>query len=290
LMLLEEERGVKLTNTYNIKSSLDEIKMEYLVQKERSGKKNGISDLKKLLIFGTTGIEQLTVNYAPDRLKMKGFSQHFTNNDLDDFDEVLGRLYDKHGSIGELMSPEMELLYKFLTSCVIFLVTKNMIESGAPMLGKAMGMEMQNNNNFMGDMLRVFSNASKMNTQGMPQAQQQQQGPTPYEKNMSGPTQDINSLLNSFGMANLQPNLNSQNFQKQNENINQEPKSFNSFPVQTIPETSRKEKPISNYNQNEIHYRDIVNDNMSVSSMDSDGSVSRQVSIGKSKGKRTINF
>lgn len=104
-----KQMGVKLSQNYNMDSSLELMTYEYELHKSIRAKKNGIQWLNSMLQGGAQGLEMLNEQYDPFSLKIQGFGEIMQAQE-GDFYEVLGEIYEKYNQPGRNIAPEIKLL------------------------------------------------------------------------------------------------------------------------------------------------------------------------------------
>lgn len=126
LQNLEERYKIKLTKPYTIDSDLDEMEEEYSLHmeqieknNEQIEKNNKIKFYKQILLNVVCGVEFLNQKYDPFGYKLNDWGKNMADN-LDDYTEVLDRLYEKYKDrVLIRLEPEEELYYRFLLSGLI---------------------------------------------------------------------------------------------------------------------------------------------------------------------------
>jgi hypothetical protein len=203
---------------FSMRNSLDELKMEYLVRTEHASKKSSIRRYKSMIMTGVTGLEMLNKRFNPVGLDMDGFSTHLYQNDLESFDEPLRKIQEKYKDTEDYMSPEVELISTFFMCAFEFYMAKRLADTLGPNLAKAISSD----KNLMGGLMNASMRASDQQQQGY-QGQQVpgQYGQTPGQLNpmqaghqmpaMTGPSQDLGSILSGLNLGSLFQGLGSNN-------------------------------------------------------------------------------
>ncbi len=223
------DTGVKLTLTRDLfKCSLEELRVEYQVQKTFQLKKSVLQTAKQFLITFTYVIEVVSKsanehigkNYpsVPDKLKLdlEGWSESVASS-IGMYEPVLERLYDKYmASTGDI-PPELHLVGLLIFSAISFSTSKKILNE----VPNIMGM-INNNPGFLQNIFNAFMPKPQQptyQTQPSPYSQSQQQSQQPqYEpqyqqpvnvpqqqpQQMQPPTFDIQSLMNSMGLLQQQ--------------------------------------------------------------------------------------
>ena len=125
-----EQKGVQLSKKYTMDSPLLEMKGEYETIIDEKAKQNSIKFQGNMLMTCINGIEFLNNRFDPFDLKLDGWSEQIAEN-VDDYDEVFGELYDKYKSKGT-MAPELRLLFQLGGSAMMLHMTNSMFKSAMP--------------------------------------------------------------------------------------------------------------------------------------------------------------
>ena len=125
-----EQKGVQLSKKYTMDSPLLEMKGEYETIVDEKAKQNSIKFQGNMLMTCINGIEFLNNRFDPFDIKLDGWSEQVAEN-VDDYDEVFGELYDKYKSKGT-MSPELRLLFQLGGSAMMLHMTNSMFKSAMP--------------------------------------------------------------------------------------------------------------------------------------------------------------
>ena len=220
-----EKKGVQLTKSYDMESSLSEMQGEYetiISEKERS---NSIKFQGRCLTALITGIEFLNGRFDPFDIKLDGWSEQINEN-IDDYDEIFGELHEKYKSKAT-MAPELKLVFQLGASGMMLHMTNTMFKSAMPGMDDIMRQNpelaeqftraavdsMSSNspgfsgfmNNMMNDNGPTNNNFENMNippSNNRPDLNASKQEVNIEREDMKGPS-DISSLLN-----NLKPKTN----------------------------------------------------------------------------------
>tara|TARA_Y100000389_G_scaffold150182_1_gene149683 strand:+ start:443 stop:1711 length:1269 start_codon:yes stop_codon:yes gene_type:complete len=125
-----EKKGVHLTKSYDMESSLSEMQGEYetiISEKERS---NSIKFQGRCLTALITGIEFLNSRFDPFDVKLDGWSEQINEN-IDDYDEIFAELHEKYKSKAT-MAPELKLIFQLGASGMMLHMTNTMFKSAMP--------------------------------------------------------------------------------------------------------------------------------------------------------------
>lgn len=119
--------GVKLSQRYTMESDYDMMKYEYEMHKSIRNKQNGIQYMAGGIVYAIKGVEMLNKEYNPFQFNLDGWSEH-VNNDITNYYDVLGELYEKYfGGPGENFPPEIRLMGMILFSAASFHMTNSAI-------------------------------------------------------------------------------------------------------------------------------------------------------------------
>lgn len=125
-----EAKGVNLTKKYTMESPLAEMQGEYEMIMEEKTKQNSIKFQGNMLMACINGIEFLNSRFDPFDIKLDGWSEQINEN-LTDYDEIFGELYEKYKSKAS-MAPELKLLFQLGGSAMMIHMTNTMFKSAMP--------------------------------------------------------------------------------------------------------------------------------------------------------------
>jgi hypothetical protein len=125
-----ESKGVNLTKKYSMESNLAEMQGEYEMIMEEKTKQNSVKFQGNMLMACINGIEFLNGRFDPFDVKLDGWSDQ-VNENLTDYDEIFGELYDKYKSRAS-MAPELKLLFQLGGSAMMVHMTNTMFKSAMP--------------------------------------------------------------------------------------------------------------------------------------------------------------
>jgi hypothetical protein len=145
-----ELKGVTLTKKYSMESPLAEMQGEYEMIMEEKAKQNSVKFQGNMLMACINGIEFLNNRFDPFDIKLDGLSDQINEN-LNDYDDVFGELYDKYKSRASL-APELKLLFQLGGSAMMVHMTNTMFKSAMPGMDDILR---QNP-----DLMRQFQNAA----------------------------------------------------------------------------------------------------------------------------------
>jgi hypothetical protein len=125
-----ESKGVNLTKKYTMESNLAEMQGEYEMIMEEKMKQNSVKFQGNMLMACINGIEFLNGRFDPFDIKLDGWSEQINEN-LTDYDEIFGELYDKYKSRAS-MAPELKLLFQLGGSAMMVHMTNTMFKTAMP--------------------------------------------------------------------------------------------------------------------------------------------------------------
>jgi uncharacterized membrane protein YgcG len=199
LQALESRKGIRLSKHYNLKSSLDEIRMEYRNQSAALETEASIKFMRKGLIFCTSGMEYMNRRFDPVGAKLDGWGENVMENIMD-FDGIFERLHHKYsGSVQ--MEPEMELLFALGGSAFMFHLSHTLFKTSMPQFGNVL----RENPDVLSGILGVAKEAAKR-SQAIPMAANDtgggggggSGGSSGSSGGMSGV--DLGSIMNQLGL------------------------------------------------------------------------------------------
>jgi hypothetical protein len=116
---LMNQHGVKLSQNYSMNSDYKAMKYEYELHRSIRDKHNGVKWMSNLLLNVTWGLEIANDAFNPFEFTLKGWSEQM-NDDIDEYYDVLGELYEKYFKSGKPIPPEFKLLFMMGASAVKF--------------------------------------------------------------------------------------------------------------------------------------------------------------------------
>ena len=125
-----EKKGVTLTKSYDMESSLSEMQGEYETIISEKEKSNSIKFQGRCLTALITGIEFLNTRFDPFDIKLDGWSEQINEN-IDDYDEIFAELHEKYKSKAT-MAPELKLIFQLGASGMMLHMTNTMFKSAMP--------------------------------------------------------------------------------------------------------------------------------------------------------------
>lgn len=152
------EYGVVLSQNYSMNSDYDAMKWEYEMHRSIRDKKNGVKWLSNMMINICYGVELANDKFNPFDFKLKGWSEQM-NEDVGEYYDVFGELYEKYFKAGKPIPPELKLFFMISGSAIKFHLTHAMMGS-IPNLA-----DMMNKNPALADKLRQQAVNDKMKQQ-----------------------------------------------------------------------------------------------------------------------------
>jgi hypothetical protein len=125
-----EKKGVELTKKYNMDSDLAEMQGEYEMIMEEKTKQNSVKFQGNMMMAIINGIEFLNNKFDPFDIKIDGWGEQINEN-INDYDDVFGELYEKYKSKASL-APELKLLFQLGGSAMMVHMTNTMFKSAMP--------------------------------------------------------------------------------------------------------------------------------------------------------------
>jgi hypothetical protein len=125
-----EKKGVELTKKYNMESNLEEMQGEYEMIMEEKSKQNSVKFQGNMMMAIINGIEFLNNRFDPFDIKLDGWGEQINEN-ITDYDEIFGELYEKYKSKASL-APELKLLFQLGGSAMMVHMSNTMFKSAMP--------------------------------------------------------------------------------------------------------------------------------------------------------------
>lgn len=125
-----ESQGIRTTMNYNMNSSLDDMRNEYIKLKKQREITNSIKFQRKAMMAIITGVEFMNSKFDPFDIKLDGWSESI-NDGILDYDEVFEELAEKYSGKSE-MAPEIKLLMMLGGSAFMFHLTNTMFKTSIP--------------------------------------------------------------------------------------------------------------------------------------------------------------
>jgi hypothetical protein len=167
-----ENKGIRLTTRFTMKSELEDMKLEYNRHKKLAEQDAAVKFSRKMLMACVTGMEYLNGRFDPFNVQLNGWSESIMEN-IGDYDTIFERLAEKYAGKAE-MAPELELMLSLAGSAFMFHLTKTMFGGALP----GMGDVMKQNPEMMANIAKAMSQSMNTNekTTDKPQTSMQPPG------------------------------------------------------------------------------------------------------------------
>ena len=209
-----EKKGVTLTKSYSLKSSLEDIEFEYETQRHSAELEASVHFQQKILMAAVTGVEFLNKKFDPIGAKLTGWSESVMDN-INDYEEIFKKLHEKYSERAS-MPPELQLLVTLVGSGFMFHLTQSLFNSSLPGLGDALKSNPDIMKNIMGAMGQAMNNSQGLQGPLGPQGPQGPQGPPvpqseqvpvqlreQTQPSFTGPSLNLSNLINNGGPQNV---------------------------------------------------------------------------------------
>jgi hypothetical protein len=123
------QRGVKISQNYSMESDYETMKFEYDLHTGIRAKNNSVNWMSNMLIGIVKGVEMLNDNVNPFDIKFENTWSNKVTHDINDFQDVLGELYEKYTVPGKSMSPELKLFLMLSGSAISVQMYKGMAKA-----------------------------------------------------------------------------------------------------------------------------------------------------------------
>jgi hypothetical protein len=163
------------------------MKYEYELHRSIRDKKNGVKWLSNMVLNACWGVELANENFNPFDFKLKGWSEQMSE-DIGDYYDVFGELYEKYFKTGKPIPPELKLFFMISGSAIKFHLT-NLTINSLPKLG-----EMMNKNPQLADQLRQQATTDKLRQQNSKTRQAFDNAAKKEHNNANKKTLDIQML------------------------------------------------------------------------------------------------
>lgn len=193
-LLALEKKGVTLTKTYSLKSSLDELEFEYETQKNQAEVEASIHFQQKILMAAVTGVEFLNNKFDPINAKLDGWSESVMDN-IVDYEDIFRKLHEKYKSKAD-MPPELQLLVTLVGSGFMFHLTQSLFKTSLPGLGDVLKSNPDIMSNIMSAMGQTM-NQQQSNVNEAKKAREEKVEST-SKPDMTGPSLNLGDLFNQF--------------------------------------------------------------------------------------------
>jgi hypothetical protein len=205
-------KGFELTKDYDFHSSIEEMEYEYELLKSFVDKRNGVKLFKNGITNMAAFVEFMNDKYDPFDFHLSGWSEHM-ESEVDNWEDVLGELYEKYKGSGKKTPPEIKLVGLILFSASAFHFTKShsmSVPFGNDMIKKMMAGNKKESSQFMtpqeinlerqNEMLRRAETEAKLRAQ-----QEQQQYIKKLEEQVRQQQQQEPMASNSFIRKDILP-------------------------------------------------------------------------------------
>jgi len=125
--------GVKLSQNYNMNSDYKAMKYEYELHRGIRDKHNGVKWMSNMMLNLCWGTELANNNFNPFDFKLKGWTEQM-NEDIDDYYDVLGELYEKYFKSGKSIPPELKLFFMLSGSALKFHMSHSLMNAAPGLL------------------------------------------------------------------------------------------------------------------------------------------------------------
>ena len=134
-LLQLENKGVKLSRSFNMKSPIDDIRFEVQKQQSLIQEEESIKFMRNALITFVHGVEIMNSKFDPIGAKLNGWSNSVME-DVGSYEGIFQRLHEKYRGSVE-MAPELELLMTLAQSAFMFHLMETVFKGALPNLGAA---------------------------------------------------------------------------------------------------------------------------------------------------------
>jgi Family of unknown function (DUF5767) len=121
-----QEAGVTLSQVYSLNSDYKTMKYEYELHSNIRAKRNAMNWMSNMTVGIIRGVELLNDNVNPFDLKFEGMWSNKVQDDINNYYDVLGEIYEKYSSPGKKMAPELRLFLMLTGSAVTIQMHKGM--------------------------------------------------------------------------------------------------------------------------------------------------------------------
>lgn len=279
LQSLSRMKGIEISKHYDMKSSVDDLRVEYKRQKDIIDTEASVKFMRKGLVFCTSGIEYMNRRFDPLGAKLDGWSESVMENVMD-YDGIFERLAMKYtGSMQ--MEPEMELLFALGGSAFMFHLTNTFFKGAGNQFGKVLGERPELMQGLMGALKESSRRDQQQQSVPFQQAYQNQQahrqGQAYQQQNqpMEAPSFNLGSLLSQIGIQGVSPANNAGSLGSSDFMANPPPFAQDTRKYEEPPLTDIYRKMINQQQDDTV--ADIYRDTVSVASDSSERSIGSAV-------------
>ena len=90
-------------------SNIEDMNIEYELLKSQRTKQQAVKISQGFLVNSIQALEFLNTKYNPFEMDINGFSEAVALG-IDDYDEVLGEIYEKYKNVNRRIEPELKLV------------------------------------------------------------------------------------------------------------------------------------------------------------------------------------
>lgn len=198
------QAGVTLSQNYSINHDYKMMKFEYDLHTGIRSKQNAITWMGGMMIGIVKGMEMLNDNLNPFDIKFENTWSSKVTNDITDYYDVLGEIYEKYTTPGKKMAPELKL-FLMLTGSAVTIQMFRGISNMAPQSAK----ELDNDPDLI---MRLREKANQDNQDNEKRRSLIQEKIDKEHKNAADKANDLNLLHNAHNeYAKMKQNAMGQN-------------------------------------------------------------------------------
>ena len=211
-----EKKGVELTKKYTMDSNLMEMQGEYEMIMEEKAKTNSIQFQGNILRGFISLVEMFNNKFDPFDIKLDGLGEQ-VNENINDYDEIFGELYDKYKSKATL-APELKLLFQLGGSAMMVHMTNTMMKSAMPGMDDILRQNPDLMRSFQDAAVKTMSN-SNPGLGGFMSGIMENQGPSSASRSFAGPPPPV-ATQGPFAQPPPSGRPGNNNFAMKNDGIN----------------------------------------------------------------------
>jgi Family of unknown function (DUF5767) len=189
---LEQRGKITISKTYNMKSNIEDIRMEYRNQTSVLESQASVKFYRNALFFCASGIEYANRRFDPVGAKLDGWGEHLMET-INEYDGIFEKIHEKYGSMGGDMDPIVQLLCSLGMSAAQYHLTKTYFKDAIPQLGQVLRENP--------DVINGFANVAR---EAARRSYGEKSGPmAANETNSTVPSGiDFSSILSQVGISN----------------------------------------------------------------------------------------
>jgi hypothetical protein len=130
LEALDKKPGITVSKKYDMKSSLEEMKVEYDLIKSECEKKQSMAFQSKMLMAAVTGLEFLNNKFDPFDLQLDGWGDS-VNENITEYEDVFAELHEKYKSKASI-APEIKMMFLLAGSATMVHMTNTIFQPQLP--------------------------------------------------------------------------------------------------------------------------------------------------------------